>query len=119
VTIEEYGDHLNTLIASGDWANIEREIHGINLPDGWPDLIRPIFADLAGKELSVEVLDFADLPEHVLHWLKMAPAEVLALTRKAIRVSYDTSDAEGEDSGNLDLAIYEQASGPSILMVGG
>lgn len=116
---KEYGDRLAKLLSAGDWERIEPEIHAIDLPAGWQEMVKPMFADLAGKDLTVETIAFDDLPEHMLRWLKRAPPEVLADTREALRFSFDVPVENGRDSGNIELAVYRGESGPSILMVGG
>ena len=77
MTTLEYGEKIAGLAAEGDWAGIEAEIHAINAPPGWQAVIRPLFDDLKLRELTVEVIAFEDLPDHVLHWLRLAPPEVL------------------------------------------
>lgn len=119
MNIEPYAQHLAAIIAAGNWHEIEKEIHGINLPDGWQEMVKGFYDDLAGKELAIEIVEVDDLPEQILHWLRMAPAEVLASTKQAVRLSYDESSGEDKNSGSLELAIFEREEGPFILMVGG
>jgi len=117
MTVLEYGEKIAGLLVEGDWPSIEAEIYGIHLPDGWQGKVKPIFDDLKGRRVAVKVIPFDELPDHSLLWLKMAPQEVLECTKSAVTVSY--SDGEGENSGSIDLAIYERDDKYSILMVGG
>ena len=117
MTIQEYGEKLAGLLVEGDWASIESEIHGINLPDGWQAKVKPIFDDLKGRNVVVKVIPFSELPDHSLLWLRMAHPDVLECTENAINIGYSGSGSD--DSGSVDLAIYERDGNFSILMVGG
>jgi len=117
MTVQEYGEKIAELVVEGDWPRIEPEIHGINLPDRWQEKIKPIFDDLKGRNVEVKVIPFSKLSDLSLHWLKMAPAEILERTKNAVTIAY--SDGDGENSGSIDLAVYERDGRCSILMVGG
>ncbi len=117
MTVLEYGQKIAGLLVDGDWPRIEEEIYGIHLPDGWQGKVKPIFDDLKSRKIAVKVIPFCALPDHSLLWLKMAPQSVLECTENAVNIGY--SDGESEDSGSVDLAIYERDGTYSILMVGG
>lgn len=121
--LEDYAQRLAALLAAGDVRAIEQEIHAINLPEGWQEMVQPLFADLCGRDVQVKVIPCAEMSEYALRWLRMAPPEILARTPFAAHVYYNensSEDGSGDgDTGSLDLALYQGDNGPRILMVGG
>lgn len=64
--IYRYGEKIAGLLKKSDWPALLGEIHAVNLPEGWQEMIKPSFEDYFGKALSVEVISVKELPEYQL-----------------------------------------------------
>lgn len=113
-----FGEQLSRALMADDWGWIEARIHAIDLPDRWQEMIRPLTQSFAGRELSIEHVDFDDLPDHVREPLRALPADVAARTRHGILFSFRVSDGELSEFGSLQVPIFAGPAGCRILMAG-
>ena len=116
---EDFSRHVAELVRSGNFPALLSLMHGIGLPEGWQDMVQPLFAGYLGQPVQPSVIPAAEIPEHQQVWLKKAPREILDQLQYAVKLSYETVySADNKESGELILPIIFLDGKWVLLLVG-
>jgi hypothetical protein len=116
---EDFGRHVAQLIRANKWKDLLTLMHGIGLPSGWKEMIKPLFEDYLGKVVESSIIPAAEIPEHQLVWLRKAPGDIQDKLEYAIKLSYKIVRSEdNKESGELILPIIFIDDKWGILLVG-
>jgi hypothetical protein len=116
---EDFVHHVAQLVRANRWEQLLPLMHGIGLPAGWREMIKPVFEEYLGKPVESSIIPAADIPEHQLAWLRNAPRDIQDRLGFAIKLSYQTVDSEhSQESGELVLPIICIDNRWLLLLVG-
>lgn len=115
MTEEEYAAMLAAKFNQGDWAGLKAELLGINMPDGWEQMVQSFFEGYFHKTFVPEVISIDDIAESEKHSLDMAPAEIRERINNAIKLSYQSED----ESGHIALPVIPEGDKFKVILVGG
>jgi hypothetical protein len=94
-------------------------MHGIGLPAGWAEMIKPVFEDYLGKVVESSIVPASEIPEHQLVWLRKAPRDIQDRLEFAIKLAYEiVHSEENKESGELILPIMCMDQTWVLLLVG-
>jgi hypothetical protein len=120
VTENDFAEVVARHVRDAQWPELLALMHGIGLPAGWEDMVRPLFDGVMGKDVQVEIFPAAELPDHLQSWLRAAPAPIKKSLEHAIKLSHETVRSENDkESDEMLLPIVEIEGRWRILLVGG
>ncbi len=116
---EDFGLQVAQLIRASKWNDLIPLMHTIGLPEGWKEMIKPIFDEYLGKPVESSIIPAAEIPEHQLVWLRKAPSDIQDRLKFAIKLSYEIVHSEdNKESGELVLPIIFIDRKWVLLLVG-
>lgn len=116
---EDFGRHVAQLVKANKWKDLLALMHGIGLPTGWQEMIKPMFEEYLGKAVESSIIPAAEIPEHQLVWLRKAPHDIQDRLEFAIKLSYEVVRSEdNKESGELVLPIIFLDNKWVLLLVG-
>lgn len=119
---EDFGQHVTHLVRANKWQELLSLMHGIGLPAGWQEMVKPMLEDYltkAGEALESSIIPAAEIPEQSLVWLRKAPRDIQERIEFAIKLAYEiVHSEENKESGELVLPIIFIDDKWVILLVG-
>ena len=116
---EDFGRHVAQLVEANKWKDLLALMHGIGLPAGWQEMIKPVFEDYLGKAVESSIIPATEIPEHQLVWLRKAPNDIQDKLESAVKLSYEVVRSEdNKESGELVLPIILLDNKWVLLLVG-
>ena len=116
---EDFGRQVAELVRSGKFPALLSLMHGIGLPEGWQEMVRPLFEGYLGQPVSSSIIPAAEIPEHQQVWLKKAPEDIRKELKYAVKLSYETvHSVDNKESGELILPIIFLDNKWVLLLVG-
>ncbi|MBE0430812.1 MAG: hypothetical protein IBX67_03185 [Dehalococcoidia bacterium] len=116
---EDFGQHVAQLVRDDGWDDLLALMHGIGLPAGWPEMVKPVFDGYLGKPVESSIIPATEIPEHQLVWLRKAPGDIQDGLEFAIKLSYEIVDSgHSEESGELVLPVIVIDHRWVLLLVG-
>lgn len=116
---EDFGLRVAQLMRASKWNNLLPLMHTIGLPEGWKEMIKPIFDEYFGKPVESSIIPATEIPEHQLVWLRNASDDIQDRLKFAIKLSYEIVLSEdNKESGELILPIIFIDNQWALLLVG-
>jgi hypothetical protein len=117
--MEDFGRHVAQLVRTNKWNDLLTLMHGIGLPAGWTEMIKPMFEDYLGKAVESSIIPAVDIPEHQLVWLRKAPSDIQDRLECAIKLAYEIVHSEdNKERGEIVLPIIYINQKWVLLLVG-
>ena len=118
--LETYADDVIGRLKADGWAGVRDDIHGTNLPDGWEQMIGPMFDDLRDKPIDTGLKAVADMSRAELHWPDGDLPSPLDQVTHVIAVGYEvgTPGEDGHEQADLTFPVLQVDGRWRIVLAG-
>jgi hypothetical protein len=110
-TPEAFAVTITQALIDGDTETIVSNIKAVNLPDGWQQMILPMFLDLKGRNLEGKIQPRSDFTNEQLSWPDQTPEQYKAV-EQILFISYE---ADSESGSNTFPLIFEDGQWKLLL----
>ncbi len=101
-TPEAFAVTITQALNDGDTETIIASIKAVNLPEGWQQMIMPMFLDLKGRNLEGKIQPRSDFTNEQLSWPDQTP-EPYKTVEQILFISYDSGSESGTNTFPLIL----------------
>jgi hypothetical protein len=101
-TPEAFAVLITKALNDGDTETIVSNIKAVNLPEGWQQMILPMFLDLKGRNLEGKIQPRSDFTNEQLSWPEQTPEPYKAV-EQILFISYEADSESGSNTFPLIL----------------